>query len=93
MIQKDLNSLELNILSDNNLVIPEYKIDLLNKNKKIIKKIENIEKIEDIFIKQKYNNLKFNNKKFGKKNKFRKKYNFQSKRRKNDFNPNKSTNY
>ena len=37
---------DLNLISDNNLIIPEYKIDLLNKNKKIIKKVENIEKIE-----------------------------------------------
>ena len=38
--------LEFNIISDVDLTIPEYKVDLLNKNKKIIKKIENIEKIE-----------------------------------------------
>ncbi len=78
--------LEFNILPDNNLVIPEYKIDLLNKNKKIIKKIENIEKIEDSFIKQKYNRSKFNNKKFSKKN------NFHSKKIKSGFNPNKLIN-
>ena len=40
--------LEFNIISDNNLIVPEYKIDLLNKNNKIIKKIESIEKIEKI---------------------------------------------
>ncbi len=78
--------LEFNILPDNNLVIPEYKIDLLNKNKKIIKKIENIEKIEDSFIKQKYNRSKFNNKKFSKKN------NIRSKKIKSGFNPNKLIN-
>ena len=38
--------IEFNIMSDESLVIPEYKINLLNKNKKIIKKIENIERIE-----------------------------------------------
>ena len=37
--------LEFNIISDNTLVIPEYKINLLNKNKKIIKKIENFKTI------------------------------------------------
>jgi len=37
--------LEFNIMPDESLAIPEYKISLLNKNKKIIKKIENIEKI------------------------------------------------
>ena len=51
--------LEFNIISDEKLAIPEYKIDLLNKNKKIIKKIENIEKIEDIFLKKNYVRKKF----------------------------------
>ena len=32
---------KINIIPDNTLIIPEYKIHLLNKNKKIIKKIEN----------------------------------------------------
>jgi ribonuclease E len=35
---------KINIISDNDLIIPEYKIHLLNKNKKIIKKIENFKK-------------------------------------------------
>ena len=35
--------LEFNIMPDETLSIPEYRINLLNKNKKIIKKIENIE--------------------------------------------------
>ena len=33
---------KINIMSDSDLIIPEYKIHLLNKNKKIIDKIENI---------------------------------------------------
>ena len=32
---------KINIIPDNSLIIPEYKILMLNKNKKIIKKIEN----------------------------------------------------
>ncbi len=36
---------KINITSDSNLVIPEYKIHLLNKNKKIIKQIEHFKKI------------------------------------------------
>jgi ribonuclease E len=36
---------KINIIPDNDLIIPEYKIHLLNKNKKIIKKIENFETI------------------------------------------------
>ena len=67
--------LEFNIISDEKLTIPEYKIDLLNKNKKIIKKIENIEKIEDIFLKKNYVRKKFmsvkNNRNFKMKNKFK----------------------
>ena len=38
--------LEFNLISDKNLILPEYKIDLLNRNKKIVKKIENLEKID-----------------------------------------------
>ena len=74
--------LEFNILQDNNLVIPEYKIDLLNKNKKIIKKIENIEKN---FIKLNRNKRIFSNNNFRKKNNFKKKYNFRNKTKKNNF--------
>tara|TARA_Y100001970_G_scaffold285217_1_gene404333 strand:- start:1639 stop:3456 length:1818 start_codon:yes stop_codon:yes gene_type:complete len=38
-------SLKINFLNDSNLVIPEYKIELLNKSKKIISKVENINEI------------------------------------------------
>ena len=38
--------LDFNIISEENLIIPEYRIDLLNKNKKIIKKIEYLSSIE-----------------------------------------------
>ena len=75
--------LEFNIISDEKLAIPEYKIDLLNKNKKIIKKIENIEKIEDIFFKKNYVRKKFmpgkNNRNFKMQNKFK----YHSQRKKN----------
>ena len=39
---------EIKILSDEKFIIPEYKIDLLNKSKKIIKSIENIDSIIEI---------------------------------------------
>ena len=39
---------KVEILSDAKLIIPEYKIDLLNKSKKIIKTIENINNISEI---------------------------------------------
>ena len=84
---------ELNLISDKNLILPEYKIDLLNRNKKIIKKIENLEKIEKSFIKQNYNKKQFLNKKFNKDNKFGKKRNFHFKKGKNNFQYKKSANY
>tara|TARA_B100001029_G_scaffold114669_1_gene94867 strand:- start:1494 stop:2726 length:1233 start_codon:yes stop_codon:yes gene_type:complete len=37
---------KINIVSDNGLIIPEYKIKLFNKNKKIINKIEYFKEIE-----------------------------------------------
>ena len=74
---KNKYKLEFNLVSDKNLILPEYKIDLLNKNKKIIKKVENIEKIESSFIKQDFNRNSFKNKKFGKK--FNKRNNFHKK--------------
>ena len=39
-------SFEIKMISDNLFVIPEYKIDLLNKSKKLINSIENVNKIE-----------------------------------------------
>jgi len=73
--------LELNILSDNNLMIPEYKIDLFNKNKKIIKKIENIEKIS---IPNKLDKNIFKNKKFPKRFKNRKPFKYRTKIKKDN---------
>ena len=84
---------EVNLISDKNLILPEYKINLLNKNKKIIKKLENLEKIENNFIKQNYIRKNFSNKKFNKNNKFKKKYNYYSKNRKNNLQDKKSVNY
>ena len=37
---------KINILTDNSLIIPEYKIHLFNKNKKIINKVESVKNIE-----------------------------------------------
>ena len=41
-------SFKIEILSDQNLIIPEYKIELLNKSKKVINIIENINKIFEL---------------------------------------------
>jgi len=86
--------LEFNIIADNTHIIPEYKIDLLNKNKKIIKKIENIEKIS---LKNNYNRKNFIDNKFNKNskvsNKSRKKFKHHSKIEKNNFENKKLANY
>ena len=41
-------SFEVKIISDNKFIIPEYKIDLLNRSKKIINTVENINKIVQV---------------------------------------------
>ena len=94
---KKRHKLDFNLIADNNLIIPEYKIDLLNKNKKIIKKIENLNRIQDNFFarnqyRKDFKNKKFNNK-FNKNRKFKKNYNFHSKSKKNYFENKKTANY
>ena len=93
--------IDLNLISDKNLVIPEYKIELLNKNKKIINKLENIEQItsnESIdydakkdHIRKSFLNKKFN--KYRKKNRFKDRFNYRSKNKKHNFEQKKSVNY
>jgi len=39
---------KINFVADAKLIIPEYKIELLNKSKKIINTIENIDKIDEV---------------------------------------------
>ena len=85
--------LELNIIAENKLIIPEYKIDLLNKNKKIIKQIENIEKIEKNITKKNYNMNLSRNRNFRKKGKFMKKHHNYNKRNKNNFQNKRNVNY
>jgi len=85
--------LEFNITSDEKLSIPEYKIDLLNKNKKIIKKVENIEKIEKIFQKEYYKKKNFMYKKNNKKFKSRNKFKYYSKPKRNAPTNKKEINY
>ena len=57
-------SYEIKILSNQNFIIPEYKIDLLNKSKKLINSIENINSIT-------FNKIK-NKEKIKEKNKIKK---------------------
>ena len=94
---KKKNKIEFNLISDKSLILPEYKIQLLNKNKKIIKKIENIEKSEISFIKQNNNRSLFRSnqyrKKFSGKNRFKKNYNYKTKSKKNYYENKKTVNY
>ena len=51
-LNKEINYFEkkfnykIELIADPELIVPEYKINLLNKNKKIVKKIENLNKIK-----------------------------------------------
>ncbi len=76
--------IDLNLIADNNLIIPEYKINLLNKNKKTIKKVENIEKIQKN-IPANESNFKLNKRKFMYRGKFNKRHKHSSKIKKNYF--------
>ena len=49
-------SFKINFFADAKLIIPEYKIELLNKSKKTINTIENIDKIKEF--KEKKDNKK-----------------------------------
>ena len=83
---------EINLISNKELIIPEYTIELLNKKKKLIKKVEYIEKIEkNLFdkknIKADYNRSGvFPNKILSNKFKNKKKYGYGKK-----FSPKKKT--
>ncbi len=89
--------LEFNIIADDNRIIPEYRIDLLNKNKKIIKKIEYISNIEKTPLKNNFNKKHFRNKKFNKNSKMssrpKRKFKYYSKIEKNNFENKKSANH
>jgi len=79
--------IDLNFIADKNLIIPEYSIVLSNKNKKIIKKIEHIEKNVNIsnenFKRKNFVNKKFN-KNFRNSNQYKKKFKYNPKVKKNN---------
>ena len=88
--------LDFNLISDKSLIIPEYKIDLLNKNKKVIKKVYNIEEIENNEIKKNHIRKNFLNPKYNKnfkKRRFNKKFKYSSKKGKNNFEEKKIASY
>ena len=84
---------DFNLISDKNLIIPEYKIELLNKNKKTIMKVENIERTESNIQKKNHIRKNFRNKKFNKRGKFKKKFNYHSKIKRDNYHGKKSVNY
>ena len=73
---QDKNKINVEIISDDSLIIPDYSIELLNKAKKTIETIENISKLKNLSEPEpenkKKNNLSFNKKKFIKKKFFKK---------------------
>ncbi len=74
------NKMKIDIITDNNLIIPEYIIDIKNKSKKTLELIEYYEKLQNLDQLKKNGNVielkdkkKFKKKTFGKKKKFYKK--------------------
>ena len=71
------NKIKIKIIADNSLIIPEYIIDLQNKSKKTLEKIENFSQLKKI------NKIDSNNemevKKIPRKNSFKKKKFFKKK--------------
>ncbi len=71
------NKMKIDIISDNNLIIPEYIIDLKNKSKKTIELVEYFEKLKNLEQQKKEDNIiQIKSSKFKKKT-FRKKKIFQ----------------
>jgi ribonuclease E len=79
---KTKHKLEFNLISDKSLIIPEYKINLLNKSKKSIKKIENIEAVSNNIIAKNHIRKSFTNKKYSN---YKKKFKNKKKIKKNNF--------
>ena len=65
------NKIKIDIINDNSLVIPEYKIDFKNRSKKTIEKIESLTKLTNLKDLKKDNNV-YSLNKIVKKNKFKK---------------------
>ena len=71
---KKKNKIKIDIIVDNNLIIPEYIIDLKNKSKKTLELIEYYEKLKNIDLQKKEGNvIQFKDRKKFKKKKYRKK--------------------
>jgi ribonuclease E len=73
------NKMKIDIVTDNNLIIPEYIIDIKNKSKKTLELVEHFEKLKNLEIQKKEDNIidlkikkKFKKKIFRKKKYFKK---------------------
>ena len=67
------NKFKVNLVSSNNMIISDYKIEFRNKTKKIIKVVENIAKLENFRIENNQVNIDQKQHKTFKKRKFKKK--------------------
>ena len=66
--------MKIDIITDNNLIIPEYIIDLKNKSKKTLELIEHYEKLKNLgTVKLDENVIQLKNKRIYKKKVFKKK--------------------
>ena len=68
------NKIKVEIISDNSLIIPDHNIELLNKSKKVLEKIENISKLRNLNEQTSYDNTNKKKIKYKKKIFYKKKY-------------------
>ena len=74
LTSKKKNKIKIDIITDNNLIIPEYIIDIKNKSKKTIELIEHFEKLKNLKQQSMDTNIiELKNKKKFKKKTFKKK--------------------
>ena len=72
------NKIKVEIISDNSLIIPDHKIELQNKSKKVLEKIENISKLKNLNDQTLHDNTNSKKIKY-KKNNFKKKIFYKKK--------------
>ena len=72
------NKIKVEIISDNSLIIPDHKIELYNKSKKVLEKIENISKLRNLNEQTLHDNTNSKKIKY-KKNNFKKKIFYKKK--------------
>ena len=75
---KKKNKIKIDIIADNSLIVPEYIIELQNKSKKILEKVESFKKLKSLQEIRSENKIS-NSIKLNKKKKFYKKKYFKKK--------------